>query len=129
MACLVVMPAGCASMPRVERLLQTAEGHPGLPTLCGPEGQRSPRAAKSLVADLEKENHDSHLLRAQLTIAAASPGNPPLYLGNNDRDHGKLLIVDGKTAFAGGVNVSGRVFREFAGESRNCPGPTPFGDA
>jgi cardiolipin synthase len=93
--CLVVTLAGCAAMPRVQPLLQAAEEHPGLPTLYGPDGPLSPRATRQVVENLEKENHDSELLRTQLTVEAALPGNPPVYLGN----HAELL-VDGPATFA-----------------------------
>lgn len=47
---------------------------------------------------------------AGIRLVAFNPINPLTVLGHwspNNRDHRKLLVVDGKVAFTGGVNISG----------------------
>jgi cardiolipin synthase A/B len=91
---LALALAGCTTMPRVDPLLLAATEHPSLPTVYGPDGRLSPRAAKTLVEQLEKESNDTGLLLTHLTVADALPGNPPLVLGNRAD-----LLVDGPATF------------------------------
>src|SRR5262245_29224912 len=47
------------------------------------------------------------------------PVRTPLPWKINNRDHRKLVVVDGKTAFTGGINISST----YASSSRARPGP------
>lgn len=59
---------------------------------------------------------------AGIRLVAFNPVNPLTQWGNwspNNRDHKKLLVVDGKVAFTGGVNISGAYANSSLFRSRN----------
>ncbi|WP_229219897.1 cardiolipin synthase [Rugamonas fusca] len=62
---------------------------------------------------------------AGIHLVAFNPVNPARLRGDdwriNHRDHRKLLIVDGKVAFTGGLNISGTYARSSLFRSHNPP--------
>jgi cardiolipin synthase len=60
---------------------------------------------------------------AGINLAAFNPVNPAARKGKwelNNRDHRKLMVVDGKTAFTGGINISSTYANSsFFGSRRN----------
>ena len=60
---------------------------------------------------------------AGVTLVAFNPVNPAARKGKwelNNRDHRKLMVVDGKTAFTGGINISSTYANSsFFGSRRN----------
>ncbi|MES2583096.1 MAG: cardiolipin synthase [Pseudomonadota bacterium] len=59
---------------------------------------------------------------AGIRLVAFNPVNPLKLMGPwspNNRDHRKLLVVDGKVAFTGGVNISGAYANSSLFRSRN----------
>lgn len=62
---------------------------------------------------------------AGIHLVAFNPVNPARLRGDdwriNNRDHRKLLIVDGKVAFTGGLNISGTYARSSLFRSRSPP--------
>jgi cardiolipin synthase len=99
----VVTLCSCATMPQIEPLELTTDQQHSLPSLYGPDGLLPPEATKMLVDRLEDENRTTGLLRAQLTVAAALPGNPPLFIGNQAR-----LLVDGPATFEAIMEAVGK---------------------
>ncbi|WP_296951869.1 cardiolipin synthase [uncultured Massilia sp.] len=61
---------------------------------------------------------------AGIRVVVFNPVNPAKARGKwelNNRDHRKLMIVDGRTAFTGGINISGTYANSSLFRSRNKP--------
>ena len=61
---------------------------------------------------------------AGITLIAFNPVNPAKRLGKwelNNRDHRKVMIVDGRVAFTGGLNISGTYANSSFFRSRRAP--------
>jgi cardiolipin synthase len=61
---------------------------------------------------------------AGITLVAFNPVNPAARIGKweiNNRDHRKLLVVDGKVAFTGGINISSTYANSSFFGSRRTP--------
>lgn len=64
---------------------------------------------------------------AGITLIAFNPVNPARKPGNwalNNRDHRKLMVVDGKVAFTGGINISSTYANSSFFRSRQRPAST-----
>jgi cardiolipin synthase A/B len=65
---------------------------------------------------------------AGIHLVAFNPVNPARLRGDdwrlNNRDHRKLLVVDGKVAFTGGLNISGTYSRSSLFRARRPPADT-----
>src|SRR5690606_28243020 len=62
-----------------------------------------------------------------VTVLAFNPVNPAARKGKwelNNRDHRKLLVVDGKVAFTGGINISSTYANSSLFRSRRKPTDT-----
>lgn len=62
---------------------------------------------------------------AGINLLAFNPVNPAKAKGNwalNNRDHRKILVVDGKVAFTGGINISSTYANSSFFRSRHKPG-------
>lgn len=81
------------------------------------------RVLYDAVGSLESSGQFFDSLReAGAEVLAFRPLNPvrtPLPWKLNNRDHRKLLVVDGRSAFTGGINISGT----YADSSSSSPGP------
>ncbi|HJV01320.1 MAG TPA: cardiolipin synthase [Burkholderiaceae bacterium] len=66
-----------------------------------------------------------HMRAAGIHLVGFNPVNPARLRGDdwriNNRDHRKLLIVDGKVAFTGGLNISGTYSRSSLFRSHSRP--------
>src|SRR5207253_444916 len=61
---------------------------------------------------------------AGITLIAFNPISPAARVGKwelNNRDHRKLMVVDGKVAFTGGINISGTYANSSFFGSRRSP--------
>lgn len=68
------------------------------------------------------------LAAAGIAVCEFNPVNPLKLAGDprlslNNRDHRKLLVVDGQTAFTGGINISGVYRAGSFGSKRRAPTP------
>ncbi len=64
---------------------------------------------------------------AGITMLAFNPVNPAARVGKwelNNRDHRKLMVVDGKIAFTGGINISSTYANSSFFRSKRKPGQT-----
>ncbi|MDP3668698.1 MAG: cardiolipin synthase [Telluria sp.] len=64
---------------------------------------------------------------AGITLIAFNPVNPAARVGKwelNNRDHRKLMVVDGKVAFTGGINISSTYANSSFFRSRRKPATT-----
>lgn len=81
------------------------------------------RVLYDAVGSLESSGEFFDTLRqAGAEVLAFRPFNPvrtPLPWKLNNRDHRKLLVVDGRNAFTGGINISSA----YAASSNSSPGP------
>jgi len=69
------------------------------------------------------------LSQAGVNVLEFNPVNPASLKkawAPNHRDHRKLLVVDGRAAFLGGINIS-NVYSAGSGVGRSRPGPDPAG--
>jgi cardiolipin synthase len=67
-----------------------------------------------------------HMKQAGITLVAFNPVNPAKATGKweiNNRDHRKLMVVDGKVAFTGGINISSDYANSSFFGSRRRPNP------
>ena len=65
-----------------------------------------------------------HMKEAGITLLAFNPVNPAARIGKweiNNRDHRKLMVVDGKVAFTGGINISSTYANSSFFGSRRTP--------
>lgn len=55
---------------------------------------------------ITSKDFDKHLERHGIECRIFSPVQPLLSTYQNNRDHRKIIVVDGKTAFSGGINLA-----------------------
>lgn len=89
----LMMTAGCASLPNVEDLLNSAAPS-RRPTVVDAQGQLSAGATKKALAGLEREVGPADILRKHLAESEAITGSP-LVVGNTVR-----LFSDGPSTYA-----------------------------
>ena len=58
-------------------------------------------------------NYHKKLEKAGIKCCVFNPVNPVLTLRHNNRDHRKIAVIDGKTAFTGGVNLADEYINAF----------------
>ncbi len=95
----LLLVTGCASLPRVDDLVENASFHPVAPTIIGAQGRLLPEESEAVLKQMEQQVEPTNILEQNLPLVESVAGSA-LYTGNK-----VTLLIDGDVTYAAMLNA------------------------